>query len=90
MLGLTASHRLVTLVGAGGIGKTRLGIEVARHLLPRFADGVWIAELAPLSDPELVPVAVATALSIDLVCQDGVRPTGGEHARFEATPARAR
>ena len=66
MLGLTASHRLVTLLGAGGIGKTRLGIEVARHLLPRFADGVWIAELAPLSDPELVPVAVATALSIDL------------------------
>ena len=66
MLGLTASHRLVTLLGAGGIGKTRLGIEVARHLLPRFADGVWIAELAPLSDPELVPVAVATALGIDL------------------------
>ena len=66
MLGLTASHRLVTLVGAGGIGKTRLGIEVARHLLPRFADGVWIAELAPLSDPELVPVGVATALGIGL------------------------
>ena len=66
MLGLTATHRLVTLLGAGGIGKTRLGIEVARHLLPRFADGVWIAELAQLSDPELVPVAVATALGIDL------------------------
>src|SRR5271166_1972113 len=66
MLGLATSHRLVTLVGAGGIGKTRLGIEIARHLLPRFADGAWIAELAPLSDPELVPVAVATALSIDL------------------------
>jgi predicted ATPase/DNA-binding winged helix-turn-helix (wHTH) protein len=66
MLGLIGSHRLVTLVGAGGIGKTRLGIEVARHLLPRLADGAWIAELASLSDPELVPVAVATALSIDL------------------------
>ena len=66
MLGLTASHRLVTLIGAGGIGKTRLGIEVARHLLPEFADGVWIVELAPLSDPTLVPVAVATALGIDL------------------------
>ena len=66
VLSLVASNRLVTLVGAGGIGKTRLGIEVARHLLPRFADGVWIAELAPLSDPELVPVGVATALGIGL------------------------
>ena len=66
VLGLVASHRLVTLVGAGGIGKTRLGIEAARHLLPRFADGIWIVELAPLSDPELVPVAVATALGLEL------------------------
>src|SRR6202021_2373487 len=62
----SASHRLVTLVGTGGIGKTRLGIEVARHLLPKFADGVWAIELAPLSDPELVPVAVATALGLEL------------------------
>ena len=66
VLGLVASHRLVTLVGAGGIGKTRLSIEVARHLLPRFVDGIWIVELAPLSDPELVPVAVATALGLEL------------------------
>jgi predicted ATPase/DNA-binding winged helix-turn-helix (wHTH) protein len=63
---LSASHRLVTLTGAGGIGKTRLGFEAARHLLPRFADGVWVIELAPLSDPELVPVAVATALGLEL------------------------
>ena len=41
ILGLTAAHRLVTLTGAGGIGKTRLGFAAARHLLPRFADGVW-------------------------------------------------
>jgi predicted ATPase/DNA-binding winged helix-turn-helix (wHTH) protein len=66
VLGLVGSHRLVTLVGAGGIGKTRLSIEVARHLLPRFVDGIWIVELAPLSDPELVPVAVATALGLEL------------------------
>ena len=66
MLGLAASHRLVTLVGAGGIGKTRLGIEVARHLLPKFADGAWVVELAPLSDPELVPVTVVTALGLEL------------------------
>ena len=66
ILDLSASHRLVTLTGAGGIGKTRLGFEVARHLLPRFADGVWVVELAPLSDPELVPVTVATVLGLEL------------------------
>src|ERR1700722_2828440 len=66
VLGLTATHRLVTLTGAGGIGKTRLGLEVARRLLPEFADGVWIIELAPLSDPDLVPATVATALGLDL------------------------
>ena len=43
VLSLIGAHRLVTLTGAGGIGKTRLGLEVARRLLPRFADGVWAA-----------------------------------------------
>jgi predicted ATPase/DNA-binding winged helix-turn-helix (wHTH) protein len=66
ILDLTAAHRLVTLTGAGGIGKTRLGLEVARRLLPKFPDGVWAIELAPLSDPDLVPAAVATALGLDL------------------------
>src|ERR1700693_2093999 len=66
ILDLSASHRLLLLVGVGGIGKTRLGFEAARHLLPRFADGVWAIELAPLSDPELVPVAVASALGLEL------------------------
>src|SRR5712664_1732423 len=66
ILGLTAAHRLVTLTGAGGIGKTRLGVEVARRLLPKFADGVWVIELAPLLDPDLVPATVATALGLDL------------------------
>src|ERR1700720_3770647 len=63
---LVAAHRLVHLVGAGGIGKTRLGREVARRMLPRFADGVWVAELGLLSDPDLVPVTVATALGLEL------------------------
>jgi DNA-binding winged helix-turn-helix (wHTH) protein len=67
ILDLSASHRLVTLAGAGGIGKTRLSLEVARRLLPQFADGVWAIELAPLTDPELVAVALATALGLDLV-----------------------
>src|SRR6266478_1662262 len=63
---LATEHRLVSLVGAGGIGKTRLGLEVARHLLPRFPDGVFVAELGPLSSPELVPATVATALGLTL------------------------
>jgi predicted ATPase len=62
--GLVAAHRLVTLVGAGGIGKTRLSIELGRQLLPKFADGVWLAELGPLSDPALVLPTIATALGL--------------------------
>jgi predicted ATPase/DNA-binding winged helix-turn-helix (wHTH) protein len=65
--GLLADYRFVTVTGTGGIGKTRLALEVARHLLPRFAEGVWIAELASLSDPQLVPVTVAAALGLELV-----------------------
>lgn len=66
VLGLAAQHRLVTLAGVGGIGKTRLGLECARQLLPRFFDGVWVAELGPLSDPDLVPVTVASTLGLTL------------------------
>jgi predicted ATPase/TolB-like protein len=63
---LIRTHRLVTLIGDGGIGKTRLGLEVARQLLPEFADGAWVIELAPLSDPELVPGTIATALGLNI------------------------
>ena len=63
---LVRAQRLVTLVGAGGIGKTRLGLEVARRLRPNFLNGVWVAELGPLSDPDLVPVTVATALGLEI------------------------
>src|SRR5258705_2968212 len=61
---LVIEYRLVNLVGAGGIGKTRLALEVGRHLLPRFADGVFVAELGPLSSAELVPATVASALGL--------------------------
>jgi len=63
---LVTTHRLVSLVGAGGIGKTRLGFEVARNLLPKFANGVWVAELGVLSDPDLVAVTIATAIGLEL------------------------
>src|SRR5438874_6099414 len=61
---LVTAHRLVTLTGAGGAGKTRLAIEVASRLVDAFADGVWLAELAVLSDPRLVPQALAQALQV--------------------------
>jgi predicted ATPase/DNA-binding winged helix-turn-helix (wHTH) protein len=61
---LLRHNRLVTVVGTGGIGKTRLGLEAARAMLEEFADGVWLAELAPLNDPELVASAINTALGL--------------------------
>ena len=59
-----AECRLVTLTGPGGAGKTRLAAEVARRVAGRFADGVWLAELAAVRDPAQVPAAVAAALGI--------------------------
>src|SRR6516162_9164267 len=67
VIGLVTDHRFVTLTGTGGIGKTRLALEVARQLRPQFADGVWIAELASLSDPQLVPITVAAAFGLELL-----------------------
>jgi predicted ATPase/DNA-binding winged helix-turn-helix (wHTH) protein len=55
-------HRLVTLTGAGGIGKTRLAIETGTMLKTSFADGVWFVELAPLNDPQLVLPVIAEVL----------------------------
>jgi non-specific serine/threonine protein kinase len=59
-----AEYRLVTLTGPGGAGKTRLAGEVAKQVAGRFADGVWLAELAAVRDPAQVPAAVAAALGI--------------------------
>ena len=59
-----ATTRLLTLTGAGGSGKTRFALEVARDLIEAYPDGVWLVELAPLSDKELVPKAVAEALGV--------------------------
>jgi predicted ATPase/DNA-binding SARP family transcriptional activator len=61
---LLEAHRLVTLTGPGGVGKTRLAIELGWSCGKRFGDGVWLVELAPVGNPELVLGAVASTLSI--------------------------
>src|SRR6201997_2903976 len=58
------AHRLVTLTGVGGVGKTRLAVEVAAHLADEFPDGVWVFELAAVTDPAAVPDAVSAVLGI--------------------------
>jgi predicted ATPase/class 3 adenylate cyclase/DNA-binding CsgD family transcriptional regulator len=59
-----ADNRLVTLTGAGGVGKTRLAVQVAAQIADEFGGGVWYVDLAPITDPELVPVAVIRALGL--------------------------
>ncbi len=64
------AHRLVTLTGSGGTGKTRLSLQVAADLLDRFEHGVWFIELAPLADPDLIPRTILATIGI------GEQPNG--------------
>ena len=61
---LVSQTRLTTLSGPGGIGKTRLALEVAHDSLDEYADGVWLVEFASISDPQLIPQTVASALNL--------------------------
>lgn len=56
--------RLMTIVGAGGVGKTRLALQAAGSLAKLYSEGVWLVDLAPLSDPSLVILAVASTLGV--------------------------
>ena len=61
---LLSGTRLITLTGSGGAGKTRLAIQVAAEVLEEFPNGAWLVELAALSDPSIVPKAVASAIGV--------------------------
>ena len=62
--GLLREHRLVTLTGVGGVGKTRLALQVAAGMVADFPDGIWLVELAPVGDGQAVPEAVAGVLGV--------------------------
>jgi len=57
-------HRLLTIVGSGGVGKTRLAIRVGAELLDRYPNGVWFVDFAPITDPQLVAIVTAQALGM--------------------------
>ncbi len=89
------AHRLVTLTGVGGVGKTRLAVEVAARLADEFPDGVWFFELAAVTDPAAIPDAVAAVLGITQQpgksCQRvGGRRVGGQSAVVGVRQLRAR
>ena len=70
-----SAYRIVTLTGPGGIGKSTLALQVARGVIGDFADGGWLVELASLSDPGLVPSAVAQVLRLELGGGDNTAET---------------
>jgi predicted ATPase/DNA-binding SARP family transcriptional activator/Tfp pilus assembly protein PilF len=78
---LLATTRLLTLTGAGGCGKTRLALHVATELLPEYPDGVWLVELAALSDPAHLPQQVATILGVREQPGRSLLETIAEHLR---------
>jgi len=59
-----ADGRVVTLTGVGGVGKTRLALQAAAEVLPRFSDGAWLVELAPVRDPAAVPAAMGAVFDV--------------------------
>lgn len=75
LTGFVAAQRLVTITGVGGSGKTRLALEIANDRLPTFPDGVWLVELAPLHDPNLVTQTIARGLGVAEVAGEPLSKT---------------
>ncbi len=82
---LIGEHRLVTLTGSGGAGKTRLALQAGADLLEAFVGGVWFVDLAPLTDPFLVPAAVAAALGVGDIPGRALADTIAEHVGNQET-----
>ena len=80
---LLAKHRLLTIVGSGGVGKTRVAIEAAWELVERFSDGAWLVELGSRSDPSGVATAIAQAIGV-------VIPHAGDSLAALGTAVRAK
>ena len=78
---LLRTSRLLTLIGTGGVGKTRLAIEVARELTATHRDGVWFVDLAPLADPALVATTVLVALRLHEIPRRSVIERLQQHLR---------
>ena len=94
---LLGEARLLTLVGAGGCGKTRLALQSATHGVERFPDGAWWVELAALENAELLATTVTSALGlrdrpgqtpVEVLCEHLARPTRVAGARQLRAPAR--
>ena len=85
IVALVEKNRLVTLVGSGGVGKTRMTLQVAANLLDSSGDGVWFIELAPLTKSDYIPSTVALALGLTVATESNpvenlVRALKGKHA----------
>jgi predicted ATPase len=78
---LLGRTRLLTLTGPGGSGKTRLALQVAADLLPEYPDGACFVDLSPVTDPTLVPAAVAKALGVPEVAERPILDEVKEHLR---------
>src|SRR5262249_26603653 len=78
---LLSTTRLLTLTGAGGCGKSRLGLQIAGGLVDAYADGVWFVSLAALSDASLVPPTVAAALGVPEQAGRSLTDTLADHLR---------